>query len=392
MNRRLIATSALAAAVLALSGCGTDSADTAGATSSQPGSCAIPAGAMGFVVGGRSNTPAIGTSPAQILVTATQAAAANQSSTAVVDTGGRPQVEAHTLTLSAKNSAAREAEQKANTTALQSSILQVAATAPEANPLEALNLAADHIRANGGTGTIVMIDSGLQTTGALDYTTDGMLAATPADVAASLQQKNQLPDLQGITVIMVGVGSTAAPQDSLDTATRHNVQEQWRAIATAAGATCVDVDTTPSTNAAAAGLPAVTPIAVPEVESVIPTAAEPTKLALQFQSNSDQFVDPAAANASLAPIAAWLSSSGTKVLLTGTTATDGTEDGRIALSTSRAEAVKAALVEQGANAEQIQTTGVGTNDPSHVDDLGPNGELLPGPAAQNRLVIVSIQS
>lgn len=35
---------------------------------------------------------------------------------------------------------------------------------------------------------------------------------------------------------------------------------------------------------------------------------------------------------------------------------------------------------------------MGTHHPSTVDDLGPYGELLPGSAAQNRLVIVSVDS
>lgn len=392
MRRRARAIGAVAGALLVLSGCATDSPDTATPSAPADGSCAFAPGAVGFVVGGRANSPGIGgPSTPPVLVASTQAAVANQASTLLVDTGGSPHVSVVPLALTANNDAAREQEQAAKVVELQDAILATTATAEEADPLEALNLAADHLRSNGGTGTIVLVDSGLQTTGALDYTKPGMLSATPGDVAASLKASGHLPDLRGVTVLLVGIGSTAAPQEALDTATRHNVQEQWRAIAQAAGATCTSVDTTPTTNPAAAGLPTVTPVVVPPVQAAIPTPDDPSELALQFQSNSAQFVDPAGAEQSLAPLGTWLAQSGTQVLLTGTTASDGTEEGRAQLSLMRAEAVGAALVRLGAHAEQITTEGVGTDHPSHVDDLGPDGELLPGPAARNRLVIVSVQ-
>ena len=59
---------------------------------------------------------------------------------------------------------------------------------------------------------LVLIDSGLDDRGALDFTVPGLVAATPAEVAGQLKASGNLPDLRGFTVILVGIGYTAAPQ------------------------------------------------------------------------------------------------------------------------------------------------------------------------------------
>ena len=61
---------------------------------------------------------------------------------------------------------------------------------------------------------------------------------------------------------------------------------------------------------------------------------------------------------------------------------------QVDLSTQRAEAVKALLVEAGAPADRITTSGVGSQFPGYVNDVGPGGKQLPGPATTNRKVLV----
>ncbi len=358
--------------------------------------CQLPNGPVAFAVGGRANTPAVSGTP--VLSAVAQAASANEARVTLLDTGGHPAaLGTFDLELVGKNRPARKKEVKRNASMLAASLGQVAATSPEANPLEALNRAADSVRsALGDTqgGAIVLVDSGLQTTGALDYTQEGMLAADPQDIAKVLSGGGQLPDLSGMTVYLVGIGQTVAPQESLDAGARRNVQAQWRAIVEGAGATCVDFDNTPRSAAQAAGLPAVTAIPLPKLTTRIPTPEKPVFLRdeVRFKSNSAEYDDPQRAAEALTPIADWMKQSGSSVTLTGTTATDGTKEGRKRLSIERAEAVKASLVSLGAEASRITTKGVGTNHPSHVDDLGPNGKLDPGRAAQNRLVVVSVDS
>lgn len=377
---------------LVLAACGRSSEATAPSALG----CPDPDGAVAFAVGGRANTPAVSLTP--MLSAVVQAASANEASATLLDTGGHPAVfGSFDLTRNSKNGDARRQEAGLKARELAQQLHQVAATSPEANPLEALNQAADSVRsALGDTqgGTIVLVDSGLQTTGALDYTQAGMLAADPQDIVKTLSGSGQLPDLSGMTVYLVGIGQTVAPQETLDAGARRNVQAQWRALVEGAGATCVDVDNTPRSAAQAAGLPAVTAFPVPAVAAEIPTPEQPIFLRdeVRFKSDSAEYVDPQRAAEALGPIADWMKQSGSAVTLTGTTATDGREEGRKRLSLRRANAVKASLVALGAEASRITTKGVGTNHPNHVNDLDRHGKLLPGPAAQNRLVIVSVDS
>ena len=89
------------------------------------------------------------------------------------------------------------------------------------------------------------------------------------------------------------------------------------------------------------GVPQVTTVDVPEVE---PLTLEPGRtLALRedsvaFADNSAALFDPAAATRSLTELADQIG--GRKVRLVGTTASYGTEAGRLRLSHERAEAVK----------------------------------------------------
>ena len=50
-----------------------------------------------------------------------------------------------------------------------------------------------------------------------------------------------------MTVVLTGLGATAAPQEPLDTASKSRLVEQWTEIANASGATCVAVDEEPLT-------------------------------------------------------------------------------------------------------------------------------------------------
>ena len=131
---------------------------------------------------------------------------------------------------------------------------------------------------------------------------------------------------------------------------------------------------------------------VPDVAPLEPsTKVVLTADSVQFVSDSAQLRDPEMAKKKLASIAANLVDSGSSVRLTGTTATDGTEAGRLELSRLRAEAVKDTLVELGVPAERITTRGVGTHHRDHVDDLDADGHLIPGKAAQNRTVILTVR-
>ena len=108
---------------------------------------------------------------------------------------------------------------------------------PGADDLAALAVAADEARSAGAPhADLVLVDSGLDDRGALDFTVPGLVAATPAEVAGQLRASGNLPDLHGFTVFLVGIGYTAAPQPPLSDKWRGNVTQIWAAVLKAAGA------------------------------------------------------------------------------------------------------------------------------------------------------------
>ncbi len=340
----------------------------------------------------RSNAPWPTAQFGTILTNFATNATQNQKTVSIVTTDGQPGLVA---SVPFKSDAANPQAAKDELAPKQAQLLQQLqssrAKTDEANPLGALDVAARTIHGGGSNGTIVLLDSGLQTTGALNYTR-GLLDSDPQKVAQELAERNQLPDLSGINVIVLGIGDVASPQASLDTAQCSNLRDQWHAIVSKAGAACTNIDPTPITGSAAAGLPDVATVTVPQTQAIAPgNRVVISNTAVQFVSDSAELVNPIAARKALGLVAEDLKSSNKHILLTGTTATDGTEPGRLALSRQRADAVKALLVELGVPAANISTEGVGTHNAEHVNDLSSTGTLIESKAAQNRNVILTVQ-
>ena len=376
----------LAAGALLLAGCATGQAAE---SASSPG-CALPAGSVGIAAAGRANAPIVAATPS--ILAAINHAIDQQTYLTIVDTGGVPAVvQEGNLESKAKNGPAREDERRNNLAEVGAALQRIQSATPEANPLAALALAARSVKAHGSTGVIVLADSGLQTTGALDYTRDGMLLAEPQELADAVKAAGQLPDLSGMAVALTGIGDTVAPQEPLDEATQQRLRRHWFALATAAGAACVYLDVKPNAQAS--------PEAAPDVSEVIPpplpdydldTPIQLREDVLDFKDNSPELLDPAAAKASLAALVTGLKAATGQIHLTGTTASGGTEEGRLQLSAQRAQTAKDLLVEMGVTAERITTEGVGTNFPGFQPDLDDSGRQIPEVAAQNRSVIVVV--
>lgn len=260
-TRGLLTRAAAAAAVLTMAACGAPSQPAPAATA-ELGSCTVSAGPMAFLIGNRSNSPAVGADAQGPLAQGTQLAIENGADTMLADTGGMPQVLTITSTDPSAATPIETLSPGRRVANLQRAILHTQASAPEANPLEALSLAADHIQTNGGNGTIVMVDSGLQTTGALDYTKPALLDVPANALAKRLASRGELPDLTGVTMVFVGLGDTARPQSTLDAAGKDALKSQWLTLARAAGAACVTDETAPQPGSAQAGLPDVSLVPV----------------------------------------------------------------------------------------------------------------------------------
>jgi outer membrane protein OmpA-like peptidoglycan-associated protein len=309
----------------------------------------------------------------------------------VVNLDGRPTVAgSDTYRTDAGNAIAAQDDQNAFLSGLGKAISQVRAQSPEADVLGALGLAGRSVQ-GGRPGTVVLVDSGLSTVAPLDFRQEGLLDAPAQDTVEFLRSHQALPALNGATVVLAGLGDTAAPQTPLDTAQRSELVNLWRGIAAASGAGCVAVVDEPRSGDAPTDVPPVSAVTVPPPPTITPGKATtlPDDGSVGFQPDTAEFRDRAAASGVLTPFADFLKQGPTRrIALTGTSARAGTLAGQVALSTQRAEAVKALLVELGASPDQIATKGVGSQFPGYVNDVGPDGKQLPGPASTNRTVIV----
>jgi len=375
--------------VLATAGCGHQSADP---TSSPGGTCLSGASApLTIVVGERSNVPGI-QFPAVLNALLTKAAAGHEPIT-LIRIDGKPKV----FPLPPFKT------QDVNTGAIQQDIglyvdgvvrlligSDLHAVAQQADVLGALSLAA---AATPAGGNIVVIDSGLQTAGQLEYQVPGMLMSPPDDVVKFLRAGNLIPVLNGRHVLLYGFGYAAAPQATLDQPERANVVAQWKAIVAAGGA-CVTADTTPNTDAETAGLPAVStvPLPAPPVFRPCGTTVLSDAGSVGFDEGSATFRDPAAARSTLTQLASILKQGTDSITLIGSTSTEGGDAVNYPLSRKRAGAVKSVLMSLGIAGSRIKVVGDGAHYPGRVPDIGPGGQLLLAQAEQDREVIVQLPS
>ncbi|HEX2298542.1 MAG TPA: OmpA family protein [Pseudonocardiaceae bacterium] len=266
------------------------------------------------------------------------------------------------------------------------------ADSPEVDLLGAIALAARSVSDAAGPRTIIAIDSGLQTTGALRFQDqDGaLLDANPAEVVDLLRRTRQLPDLTGIRVVFTGLGDTAAPQQTLPQPARAVLVELWKAIVEAAGGTA-EIKEAPLPNTRTLdGLPPVTvvPVALRSIGPV-PAVSVLRDGTVGFLPDQAVFRDPGQARTVLTDYAREIQN-GKRAVLTGTTASAGSEEGRLQLSRERAAAVRELLISLGAPADRIEARGLGSDFPGYVPDRDSQGNLDPLRAAQNRQVIVEL--
>ncbi len=388
----------VAAALLVLSACssGDDSGGGFGSGGGgAPLSCPVPVGPMALAVSGRANSPEPGlpTSVQQAAISVVAGAADQKVAPkfTVVDLDGRPTVAgSDTYKTDAGNAIAAQDDQNAFLSGLGKAISGVRAQSPEADVLGALGLAGRSVQGSR-PGTVVLVDSGLSTVAPLDFRQQGLLDAPAADTVGFLRDHQALPNLTGATVVLAGLGDTAAPQTPLDTAQRTELVTLWKGIAQASGAACVAVVDEPRSGDAPSDVPPVSTVAVPPPPTITPgkATALPDDGSVGFKPDTAEFRDREAARGVLTPFADFLKQGPTRRLaLTGTSAKAGTLASQVELSSQRAAAVKALLVELGASPDQISTTGVGSQFPGYVNDVGPDGKQLPGPASTNRKVIV----
>jgi outer membrane protein OmpA-like peptidoglycan-associated protein len=275
---------------------------------------------------------------------------------------------------------------------LKNKIAKTRAESPEVDLLAAITLAGRSVGDAAGPKTIVVIDSGLQTTGALRFQDQegALLNADPDEVVEQLRRTRQLPDLSGMRVVFTGLGDTAAPQRPLPAPARATLVAVWTKIVESAGGKA-EVKQAPLPDTRTLGnLPPVTVVPVAQRSiGPLPAVTVLRDGTVGFVPGQAVFRDPDQARSVLADYAKAIEN-GRRATLTGTTASDGTPQYRLQLSEKRANAVRDLLIGLGAPAGAITTRGVGSDFPGYVPDRDPQGNLNPIPAAQNRQVIIEL--
>lgn len=287
----------------------------------------------------------------------------------------------------------------ARTLSLLSGLQTVVADTPEVDTLAAVRLAVRSLSSapENAEKVIIVLDPGLSTTGECDFR-NNLLAGDPEAISEELAAREAIPDLSGIQVIWQQMGDVDLPQESLSPKQINHLKAIWQAIIERGGGTLTLYDAPPLNDSDDNMLPEVSTVDLAVEAPIVFTKEmvsessfsfdEPVFIReeqVQFVGDSDAFVDPAKVLEVVTPIAELMAAdSDLRLLLVGTTAGDGKSDYSLALSSSRAEAVKSTLVSLGVGGNRIVTLGMAGTDPWHIYNVGTQGEL----AAQNRKVVI----
>lgn len=266
--------------------------------------------------------------------------------------------------------------------------------------LEGLRMAVRSLSSLEGydSKTIVVIGTGLSTQGTLNFQ-NNLLSVEPETVLDQLEEKNEIPDFTGITVVWQQIGDVAAPQKNLSQTQRKRLQEIWSGIVERGGGTFVyndimanPVDTETSYPVVdIVELPMETPIGFDEAmfntedESILDDPVMLTEEQVSFVPDKSTYLNEEEAVATIKPIADYLiEHEQITVLLAGTTAGDEDSDYTMTLSQERADAVRDTLIQFGVDESRIVTVGLGSSDPWHVYGAGYEGSIASG----NRKVVL----
>ena len=353
---------------------------------------------LAIVYGHHANAPAPALNSATVANAIYNSAASYGSVTIIVNDGAPYAVASYDIAEPEQNlSSTKRAEiAKAQANQIVSVLSSAQAATPEVDTLGAINLAARSLESVQGKKVILILDSGLSTCGYMDFTKN-LLRANEQTVVDYIQQTKALPDLVNVSVIWMGLGDVSGSQQPLTPSALEVLKDLWTQVLSEAGADSVTFTSDLPGKPAVGDLPYVSPVEIMqdapiEVNDETFDLEQPIVLdekKILFLPDSAVFADADAARECLQPIAEQMAAHPElKVVLAGTTATVGSNEGCKALSKQRAEAVKDLLVELGAPKDNFEAVlGLGYDHEYHIPDIGADG-LLNENAPANRSVIV----
>ena len=286
-----------------------------------------------------------------------------------------------------------------NTDQIMSDLSNLAGKSPEADLLSAIQLSADMLRSTESTTekTMLIYDSGLSTTGMLDFAAQNLIDVPVESIVAQLKAIHEIPDLTDVHVLWLGCGEVCGEQQKLSEDYKHKLKAIWEEVLIEGGASDVDFQYSESSGEE------------PDTElpdcSTVPVIEEPMDIdkdempeitrwdgesSVRFKGDLAEFVDVAAAKEDLRPAAEYLAVNPTEsVYIFGMTATITGGGSGIELAEARANACKDVLKEYGVNDKQITVVGLGQIDnPLRVDDVDANGNQIEELAQKNRAVVM----
>ena len=255
-------------------------------------------------------------------------------------------------------------------------------------PFDLLNTMLEASRVTSPPATMLLLTSGVTTSGGFDLRKVGW-AEPPASAAATLEQRGLLPDLAGWTVIFSGLGEAAGRQPALPLPQQTTLASYWLGICHAAGAAACRVDESPRPVRSSHSTVPVPIVPVPAVQSINGPHGQQQSIVpadLLFAFDSATLLP--GANGYLAPIVARASAGSDSVSITGQASPDGgTASYNLRLSALRAQAVQRRLITLGLAAHLIaQVKGIGTAGQSCVA----HGTLDETKCAQLRRVVITL--
>jgi outer membrane protein OmpA-like peptidoglycan-associated protein len=295
-----------------------------------------------------------------------------------------------------RNQGTRHTEDDQNRALVGSILTGMKAQVDQANPLQALDLAADWLAEEPGSKQMVIIDSGLQTLAPLRFE-DNLLdpGTSRSNVVSVVSAESSIPTLKGIDVIWLGLGQTDSPQTTLTSSARNKESDLWNAILSRGVPASLDLKNQIQQQPSLTGLPKVSLVPIPPEVSASGPKCQPfvstvTWHDATFIAETASLVNPPLARQRVASLARTLTSDDYgNIILQGTTANWGDFSGQESLAKMRAAVIRRLLLSLGVQPDSITSVqGLGSAFPGHVNEYDASGKWVEALASLNRQVIV----
>ena len=251
---------------------------------------------------------------------------------------------------------------------------------------------------------LIILDSGLSTTGYVDFTKP-LMNADPEDIVAEIASAKALPELTGVRTTWIYQNQTAFPQEELSERQKKALRGVWETIMKEGGVSEIIYCSDTSSEEAMEVRPHVSSVEAEDreiivseapVEEALPVAEEELiqeyifdEASVRFKGDLAVFVDEKQAKETLQTVAEDLKAHpNNHAYVVGTTASGTSRDFCLKLSQDRAQAVVDVLIELGISGDRLHAIGLGFEDYWHIDDLDANGYQIEEKACQNRKTLI----